>query len=86
MRTLNPATHAYSFWEGIPTDARCAFALLFQASTTLHGLAVVQRAIRGNKPEDFMRDLGFGGLLLKDTFQVNMSGAKLTYTVLLRVF
>lgn len=74
MRTLDPATHAYSFWEGVPVDARCAFARLFAASSTLRGLAVVQRAMRGDTPEEFMRDLGFGALRLVDTFPVTMSG------------
>ena len=46
MRTLDPATHAYSFWEGVPTVARQAFGRLFAASATLTGVAVVQRAVR----------------------------------------
>lgn len=74
MRTLDPATHAYSFWEGVPVDARCAFARLFAASATLRGIAVVQRAMRGGAPEDFMEDLGFGALRLVDSFAVTMSG------------
>ena len=75
MRTLDPATHAYSFWEGVPVDARCAFARLFAASRTLRGIAVVQRAMRGDTPEEFMQDLGFGELRLVDSFPVTMSGA-----------
>jgi hypothetical protein len=46
MRTLDPATHAYSFWEGVPVCARRAFGRLFAASATLTGVAVVQRAVR----------------------------------------
>lgn len=46
MRTLDPATHAYSFWEGVPGGARTAFGRLFAASATLTGVAVVQRAVR----------------------------------------
>jgi len=46
MRTLDPATHAYSFWEGVPGGARTAFGALFAASATLTGVAVVQRAVR----------------------------------------
>ena len=74
MRSLDPATHAYSFWEGVPVDARCAFARLFAASTTLRGVAVVQRSMRGETPADFMADLGFGALQLLDSFPVTMSG------------
>ena len=33
--SLDPATHAYSFWEGVPVDAKCAFGALFAASRTL---------------------------------------------------
>ena len=33
--SLDPATHAYSFWEGVPVDAKYAFGCLFAASKTL---------------------------------------------------
>ena len=33
--SLDPATHAYSFWEGVPIDAKYAFGCLFAASKTL---------------------------------------------------
>lgn len=55
-------------------DARCAFARLFAASSTLRGVAVVQRAMRGCTPAEFMEDLGFGALQLLDSFPVTMSG------------
>lgn len=32
---LDPATHAYSFWEGVPLPAKLAFGKLFAASATL---------------------------------------------------
>lgn len=35
IKTLDPATHAYSFWEGVPEDSRRAFGRLFRASKTL---------------------------------------------------
>lgn len=35
ISSLDPATHAYSFWEGVPIDAKCAFGALFAASRTL---------------------------------------------------
>ena len=44
--TLEPATHAYSFWEGIPLEGRAAFGRLFRSSASLHSVVVVQRAIR----------------------------------------
>ena len=76
MRTLDPATQAYSFWEGVPVDARAAFGRLFAASATLRGLAVVQRALRGAPPAAAMAELGFGRLRLVDSFPVSMSGAR----------
>ncbi len=33
--TLDPATHAYSFWEGVPTSGKRAFGELFAKSKTL---------------------------------------------------
>ena len=35
IATLDPATHAYSFWEGVPMDAKYAFGCLFAVSKTL---------------------------------------------------
>ena len=46
MATLDPCTHAYTFWEGVPPDGKAAFGALFAASRTLTSVAVVQRAIR----------------------------------------
>jgi hypothetical protein len=46
VATLDPCTHAYSFWEGVPIDGKAAFGRLFAASRTLRAVAVVQRAIR----------------------------------------
>ena len=40
--TLDPATHAYSFWEGIPIEGRAAFGKMFRESRSLHGVVVVQ--------------------------------------------
>ena len=33
--TLDPATHAYSFWEGVPPSGKEAFGRLFHKSSTL---------------------------------------------------
>lgn len=33
--SLAPATHAYSFWEGVPHSGKAAFGRLFAASKTL---------------------------------------------------
>ena len=60
FQTLEPATHAYSFWEGIPLEGRAAFGRLFAASRSLRGVVVVQRAMRGDEPAAVMADLGFG--------------------------
>lgn len=75
--TLNPATHAYSFWEGVPASARRAFGALFAKSSTLRCVAVVQRAVR-TCPCEFMANFGFGELQLMATISnVRMSGTRL---------
>ncbi len=33
--SLDPATHAYSFWEGVPHSGKQAFGQLFRQSKTL---------------------------------------------------
>lgn len=50
VRSLDPCTHAYSFWEGVPVEGKAAFGALFAASRTLRSVAVVQRAIRWGQP------------------------------------
>ena len=35
MESLDPATHAYSFWEGVPPSGKQAFGRLFAQSSTL---------------------------------------------------
>lgn len=79
--TLNPATHAYSFWEGIPEGGRIAFGSLFNRSPSLRTVTVVQRAIRGKEPAAVMAELGFGLLLLITSFAVNMSGSGASFQV-----
>ena len=59
VRSLDPCTHAYSFWEGVPVEGKAAFGALFAASRTLRSVAVVQRAIRWAADEDAW--LGVGG-------------------------
>lgn len=77
---LDPGTHAYSFWEGIPADARVAFGLLFASSRTMQCVAVVQRGMRTADPAAVMEeDYGFGPLTLVDTFPVQMSGSRQTF-------
>ena len=78
---MNPATHAYSFWEGIPISSRQAFGKLFLLSETLFSLVVVQRAIRKN-PLDVMANLGFGQLhLIEIIADVAMSGSQSKFQV-----
>lgn len=72
---MGRSTHAYSFWEGIPVAAKCAFGRLFAASPQVQAVAVVQRAMRGCAPADVMAELGFGPLALVGSFAVSMSGA-----------
>ena len=80
MPTLDPATHAYSFWEGVPPGARAAFGRLVAGSATVAGVAVVQRAMRGRDPADKMEALGFGALTLTHSFAVSMGGSGRSFT------
>ncbi|GLI65751.1 hypothetical protein VaNZ11_009351 [Volvox africanus] len=80
VASLEPATHAYSFWEGVPPSGKEAFGKLFVKSRTLRAVAVVQRAIRGQEPAAMMRDLGFGPVLLIASFPVKMSGSGRAFT------
>eukprot|EP00887_Chlorella_sp_A99_P002183 scaffold21.g2183.t1 len=80
VRTLDPATHAYSFWEGVPPDGKAAFGRLVAASRSLRGVAVVQRAMRGAPPPGVMAALGFGKLALAQSFAVSMSGSGRSFT------
>lgn len=74
--SLDPATHAYSFWEGVPTRSREALGRLFLRSQTLKSITVVQRSMRSKDPALAMDELyGFGPLLLVDSFRVSMSGS-----------
>ena len=77
LRTVEPATHVYSFWEGIPGDARAALGALVRKSRSVRGVAVVQRALRGGRDgaEGAMAELGFGALRLEASFPVAMSGS-----------
>ena len=75
MPSLDPASHAYAFWEGIPPAARAAFGRLVAASKTIRCVAVVQRAARGRGPAAMMADAGFGDLRLRAAFPVPMAGS-----------
>ncbi|MEW5307451.1 MAG: hypothetical protein WDW36_009846 [Sanguina aurantia] len=80
VSSLEPATHAYSFWEGVPASGKEAFGKLFAKSRSLKAVAVVQRAIRKEDPSTYMSELGFGPLLLLKSFPVNMSGSGRSFT------
>lgn len=81
IQSLDPATHAYSFWEGIPDASRCAFGHLFRDSSTLHTVVIVQRAIRKD-PIKLMSALGFGQVELIDVInKVVMSGSTSSFQV-----
>eukprot|EP00798_Chlamydomonas_sp_ICE-L_P009517 gene9517-12424_t len=72
--TLVPATHAYSFWEGINVNGKMAFGRLFATSSTMQCVAVVQRAFHHtNKPTDEMSGMGFGDVELIKSFTVYQS-------------
>lgn len=79
--SLDPATHAYSFWEGVPANARYAFGRLFAASSTLQSVTVVQRAMRYTEDPALVmeEDYGFCPLVLIDTLTVTMSGSQRSF-------
>ncbi|KXZ50357.1 hypothetical protein GPECTOR_17g998 [Gonium pectorale] len=69
------ATHAYSFWEGIPDPAKCKIGELFTQSQTLKAIAVVGRSL-GRDPAQRMADtFGFGRLTLLGKFGASMAGS-----------
>lgn len=83
--TLDPATHAYSFWEGVPIAARMQFGRLFAASKTLHTVAVVQRCMSHARqkasPADIMESAYcFGPLHQVESFSVKMGGSGRSFT------
>jgi hypothetical protein len=81
VRSLDPATHAYSFWEGVPVDARVAFGRLFAKSKTLKSVTVVQRNMRFENPEEVMEHgYCFGPVSLVETLSVSMSGSNRHFT------
>jgi len=81
IKTLDPVTHVYSFWEGVPVDARVGLGKLFRESSTARAICVVQRAMRCQSPAGFMSEAyGFGPLRLVDTRQVSMSGSGRSFT------
>lgn len=81
MKSLDPVTHVYSFWEGVPVDARVALGKLFMGSSTAQAICVVQRAMRCESPAAYMsEEYGFGPLRLVDTRKVSMSGSGRSFT------
>ena len=77
MDTLGDATHCYSFWEGVPPDAKEAFGRLVRRSATVRGVVVVQRGVRGadDAPQAMMQEYDFGSLTLVSSFAVAMAGS-----------
>ncbi|KAG7672736.1 hypothetical protein NADE_001449 [Nannochloris sp. 'desiccata'] len=81
VHSLDPATHAYSFWEGVPVDARVAFGRLFAKSRTLRSVTVVQRNMQRENPEEVMEHgYCFGPVNLVETLSVSMSGSNRHFT------
>ena len=67
--TIEPATHVFSFWEGIPYDMRERVAMLCRESSTFRSIAVVQRSTPN--PTEIMGN----DFVLIDSFPVTMSGS-----------
>lgn len=81
IASLDPVTHVYSFWEGVPVDARMGLGKLFRESSTATAICVVQRAMRCKCPAEFMaNEYGFGPLRLVDRRRVSMSGSGRSFT------
>lgn len=74
LNTLDPATHAYSFWEGIPEEGKRAFGALFTRSRTCKAVVVVQHAMRKVATEA-MAEYGFSQLELMTEFVVRAKGS-----------
>lgn len=68
LSTIEPATHAFTFWEGIPNEVRDVIVELCVNSRTVKAITVVQRA---QDPGDIMTD----DFELVDSFKVTMSGS-----------
>ena len=79
VATLTPATHAYTFWEGVCSEARCAVGALFAASETLGAISCIQRSIRQD-PVEVLQSYGFGDVKLVATCSVAMSGSGRRFT------
>ena len=79
IKSLDPATHVYTFWEGIPSVAKRALARLFCASRTCKAIALVQRAMRNKDPLLELHALGFARVKVVDSFAVKMSGSGRTF-------
>ena len=75
LESLNPATHVYTFWEGIPVQAKEALGALFSTSETCRAIAIVQRAMRNKDPANYLADLGFIDVNVVESFPVKMSGS-----------
>ncbi|KAJ9533986.1 hypothetical protein QJQ45_027054 [Haematococcus lacustris] len=76
LESLEPATHAYSAWEGFPTEAKLAVGRLFASSQTLRTIAIVQRSMRNKDPAAEMEELGFGQVhCVTESLPVHMAGS-----------
>ncbi|CAD7695618.1 unnamed protein product [Ostreobium quekettii] len=80
VTSLEPHTHGYSFWEGIPLEGKRAFGRLFAQAATMRAIAVVQRSFRRRDPAHEMRKLAFGPVRLMGSFPVKMSGSGRGFT------
>lgn len=79
VATLSPATHAYTFWEGVCSEARQALGALFASSKTLGAISMVQRTMRCD-PVAEIEGYGFGPVKLVGTCKVAMSGSGRRFT------
>ncbi|UPR00887.1 hypothetical protein HOP50_06g42060 [Chloropicon primus] len=79
VRSLSPATHVYTFWEGIPTGAKEALGELFSTSGTCQAIAIVQRAVRNKDVLFYLDQFGFSDVCVATSFPVAMSGSGRTF-------
>lgn len=73
--SIDPATHAFTFWEGMSGESKGVIGRLFCNSETVHTIVIVQRAVRAD-PVAFFRDAyDFGHINLLATLNVTMAGS-----------
>ena len=76
LSCLTAATLQLSRVDTAAAAVQCGLGgVLGRGTSGVQGVAVVQRAVRGESPEQCMHGWGFGSLVLVNTFAVSMAGS-----------